>query len=83
MVSRAWRKVETDREAWKARSPAEEDIVRLIAIGGQQPFDGVKLVTLDAHEGIEAAVSPPAPAGAGGWQERPARRLRHQRPAGF
>lgn len=83
VVSRTWRKVETDREAWKARSLAEEDIIRLIAIGGQQAFDGVKLMTSDAHEGIEAAASPPAPAGAEGWQERPARRLRHQRPAGF
>ena len=33
MVSRAWRKVKTDWEAWCARSLVEEDIVRLI-LGG-------------------------------------------------
>jgi hypothetical protein len=29
-VSRVWRKVKADREAWNARSLAEEPIVRLI-----------------------------------------------------
>jgi transposase-like protein len=33
VVSRAWRKVKTDWEAWCARSLAEEDIVRLILDG--------------------------------------------------
>ncbi len=33
MVSRAWRKVKTDWEAWGARSLADEDIVRLILDG--------------------------------------------------
>ena len=33
VVSRAWRKVKTDWEAWRARSLAEEDIVRLILDG--------------------------------------------------
>jgi transposase-like protein len=32
-VSRAWRKVKVDRDAWCARSLAEEDIVRLILDG--------------------------------------------------
>ena len=33
MVSRAWRKVKVDRDAWCARSLADEDIVRLILDG--------------------------------------------------
>jgi putative transposase len=33
VVSRAWRKVKTDWEAWCARSLAEEDVVRLILDG--------------------------------------------------
>ena len=33
VVSRAWRKVKVDWEAWSARSLAEEDIVRLILDG--------------------------------------------------
>jgi hypothetical protein len=33
VVSRAWRKVKTDWEAWNARSLADEDIVRLILDG--------------------------------------------------
>ncbi|MFO1144379.1 MAG: IS256 family transposase [Amaricoccus sp.] len=33
VVSRAWRKVKTDWEAWRARSLADEDIVRLILDG--------------------------------------------------
>ena len=33
VVSRAWRKVRTDWEAWSARSLADEDIVRLILDG--------------------------------------------------
>src|SRR6056297_551015 len=33
VVSRAWRKVKVDRDAWCARSLAEEDIVRLILDG--------------------------------------------------
>lgn len=33
VVSRAWRKVKTDWEAWNARDLAEEDIVRLILDG--------------------------------------------------
>jgi transposase-like protein len=32
-VSRAWRKVKVDRDAWAARSLADEDIVRLILDG--------------------------------------------------
>jgi len=33
VVSRAWRKVKVDWDAWCARSPADEDIVRLILDG--------------------------------------------------
>ena len=32
-MSRVWRKVKTDWEAWNARSPIEESIVRLILDG--------------------------------------------------
>ena len=39
------------------------DFLRQLARRGLR---GVKLVISDAHEGIKAAVSPPAPAGAGG-----------------
>jgi hypothetical protein len=33
VVSRVWRKVKVDRDAWRARSLADEDIVRLILDG--------------------------------------------------
>jgi hypothetical protein len=44
VVSRAWRKVRTDWEAWYARSLADEDIVRLI-------LDGTVVKARDRPEG--------------------------------
>jgi hypothetical protein len=35
-VSRAWRKVKTDRESWQARDSSGEEIVRLILDGKRQ-----------------------------------------------
>src|ERR1700756_2522169 len=54
-VSRAWRKVKTDWDAWNARSLADEPIVRLILDGTGVRADGQKVLLAITSMGGESA----------------------------
>jgi transposase-like protein len=70
VVSRVWRKVKTDWEAWCARSLADEPIVRLILDGT------VVRVRLDRKA---TAISLLVVIGVRGWPEGATRRPEHGR----